>query len=76
MTESADINIYNHDARVIDLYPDNDDMSWFGIYHKDDIGDTVEWHIKAININEAIGAFFVENEFASYCEIIDHMEIA
>ena len=73
MTQSMNINICNRDARVIDLYPDSDDMSWYGIYHRVE-GETDEWHIKAININEALRAFFFENKNALYSEIFDIRE--
>lgn len=68
----------NNEARephIIDLYPNRDDLTWYGIYHRND-GEIREWHIKAQTVNESLGEFFIENVYSCYFEILDHIEIA
>ena len=69
------IEVANREPHIINLYPDRKDMSCFALYYNTGSG-TEEWHIYALNVTEAIGAFFIENKDATYNKVIDHMEIA
>jgi len=69
------MNVENREPHVIDIYPDRKNMSCFALYYDTGSG-TEEWHIYALNVTEAIGAFFIENRDATYNKVIDHIEIA
>jgi len=62
------------EPNIVDTFPNNDELPWYGIYYRHETV-TEEWHVKANSVMEAIGIFFTKNIFATYDEIIDHMEL-
>ncbi len=57
-----------------DLYEET--LNLYVIYYKDKSRkDRKEYYISANNIKEALGVFFMENEYLSYKNVIDHMEV-
>jgi len=71
------------DTNVIesyDLYPDKKDSEngiiygWFAVYFQ--IEDEIyEQRIRAVSLNEAIGAFLASQIYMSYDDILEHCEI-
>ena len=72
----SDKNIESNtqEPRILDLYPTKNNVPWFAIYHRCS-GEETEWHVKANNQNEALGAFWVEYETAVYSEIVNIVEL-
>jgi hypothetical protein len=66
--------------QTINLYPSDKDgqkditYGWFAFYF---VSENVmyEYRYRALSLNEAIGAFLVENPDITYNEIIEHCEI-
>ena len=70
---NKEIFVSNDEPYLLDLYTGDSNLSWFAIYWLNDRVE--EWHVKAININEAVGAFLIEHSDATYDEIIDHIRL-